>query len=152
MTSETYIYKESFQVCWGNSIPLFLHAAIYLEVYLFHWTSQNAFSHETAVYKWYCVHCCYAALHTVSFVHGSFVGKSYLGIFYMPQTYSMGIYMCVCVYVYIGTIVAYCTGYLKCSNRLLDWVPKYREKFVPLYVYQHSLLKVQPINMSASSL
>jgi hypothetical protein len=25
-------YKESFQVCWDNSIPLFLHAAIYLEV------------------------------------------------------------------------------------------------------------------------
>jgi ABC-type phosphate transport system permease subunit len=33
-------YKESFQVRWGNSIPLFLHAAIYL----FRWTSQNAFS------------------------------------------------------------------------------------------------------------
>jgi hypothetical protein len=25
-------YKESFQVRWDNSIPLFLHAAIYLEV------------------------------------------------------------------------------------------------------------------------
>jgi hypothetical protein len=35
-------YKESFQVRWGNSIPLFLHAAVYLEVYLFRWTSQNA--------------------------------------------------------------------------------------------------------------
>jgi hypothetical protein len=45
-------YKESFKVRWGNSIPLFLHAAIYLEVYLFRWTSQNAFSRETAVYKW----------------------------------------------------------------------------------------------------
>jgi len=38
-------YKESFQVRWDNSIPLFLHAANYLEVSLFHWTSQNAFSH-----------------------------------------------------------------------------------------------------------
>ena len=51
-------YKEFFQVHWDNSIPLFLHAAIYLEVSLFRWTSQNAFSHETAVYKWYCVQCC----------------------------------------------------------------------------------------------
>jgi hypothetical protein len=55
-------YKESFQVHWGNSIPLFLHAAIYLEVYLFHWTSQNAFSHETAVYKWYSVQCCFRSI------------------------------------------------------------------------------------------
>ena len=37
-------YKESFHVRWDNSIQLFLHAAIYLEVSLFHWTSQNAFS------------------------------------------------------------------------------------------------------------
>ena len=37
-------YKGSFQVRWDNSIPLFLHAAIYLEVSLFRWTSQNAFS------------------------------------------------------------------------------------------------------------
>ena len=37
-------YKESFQVHWDNSIPLFLRAAIYLEVSLFRWTSQNAFS------------------------------------------------------------------------------------------------------------
>ena len=29
----------------------------------------------SAVYKWYCVQCCYAALHTVSFVHGCFAGK-----------------------------------------------------------------------------
>ena len=36
-------YKESFQVRWDTSIPLFLHAAIYLEVSLFRWTSQNAF-------------------------------------------------------------------------------------------------------------
>jgi hypothetical protein len=61
-------YKESFQVRWGNSIPLFLHAAIYLEIYIFRRTSQNEFSRETAVYKWYCVQCCVAALHTVSFV------------------------------------------------------------------------------------
>jgi len=47
-------YKESFQVRWDNSIPLFLNAAIYLEVSLFRRTSQNAFSRETAVYKWYC--------------------------------------------------------------------------------------------------
>ena len=38
-------YKETFQVSWNKSIPLFLHAAIYLEVSLFRWTSQNAFSH-----------------------------------------------------------------------------------------------------------
>jgi len=42
-------YKESFQVCWDNSILLFLHAAIYLEVSLFRWTSQNGFFRETAV-------------------------------------------------------------------------------------------------------
>jgi hypothetical protein len=35
-------YKESFQIHWDNSIPLFLHAAIYLEVFLFRWTIQNA--------------------------------------------------------------------------------------------------------------
>jgi len=70
-------YKESFQVRWDNSIPLFLHAAIYLEVSLFPWTSQNAFSCETAVYKWYCVQCCIAALHTVSFVHGSFAENAF---------------------------------------------------------------------------
>ena len=51
-------HKESFQVHWDNSIPLFLHASIYLEVSLFHWTSENAFSHETVMYKWYCVQCC----------------------------------------------------------------------------------------------
>jgi len=49
-------YKESFQVRWHKSIPIFLHAAIYLEVSLFRWTSQNAFSRDTAVCKWYCVH------------------------------------------------------------------------------------------------
>ena len=43
-----HTYKESFQVRWDNSIPLFLHAAIYLEVSLFRWTRQNAFSYETA--------------------------------------------------------------------------------------------------------
>jgi hypothetical protein len=53
-------YKESFQVHWDNSIPLFLHAAFYFEVSLFRWTSQNAFSHKTSMYKWYCV-----PLHTV---------------------------------------------------------------------------------------
>ena len=71
-------YKESFQVRWDNSIPLFLRAAIYLEVYLFRWTSQNAFSHETAMYKWYCVQCCITVLHTVSFVCGCFMGKCIL--------------------------------------------------------------------------
>ena len=60
-------FKESFQVRWDKSIPLFLHAAIYLEVSLFRWTSQNAFSRQTALYEWYSVHCCIAALHTVSF-------------------------------------------------------------------------------------
>jgi len=44
-------YKESFQVSLDNSSPLFLHVAIYLEVSLFRWTSQNAFSRETAVYN-----------------------------------------------------------------------------------------------------
>jgi hypothetical protein len=63
-------YKESFQVRCDNSIPLFLHAAIYLEESLFCWTSQNAFSRETAMYKWY--------LHTVSFVHSCFAGKCIL--------------------------------------------------------------------------
>jgi len=62
VTSRTYIcptYKESFQVRWDNSIPLFLGAAICLEVSLFCWTSQNAFSRKTAVlYKWYCVQRC----------------------------------------------------------------------------------------------
>jgi hypothetical protein len=54
-------YKESFQVRWDNGIALSLHAAMYLEVYLFRWTSQNAFSRETAVlYKWCCVQCCVA--------------------------------------------------------------------------------------------
>jgi hypothetical protein len=51
-------YKEYFQVHCDDSIPLFLHAAIYLEVYLFRWTSQKEFSSETTVYKWYCVQCC----------------------------------------------------------------------------------------------
>jgi len=73
-------YKESFQVGWDDSIQLFLHAAICLEVSLFRWTSHNAFSRETAVLcKWYCVQCCNAALHTVSFVqYGCFVGKCIL--------------------------------------------------------------------------
>jgi hypothetical protein len=30
------------------------------------------------VYKWCCVQCCYAALHTASFVHGCFAGKCIL--------------------------------------------------------------------------
>ena len=67
VTSGTYVcdvpLRRAFQVRWDNSIPLFLHAAIYLGVSLFRWTSQNAFSRETAVYKWYCVQCCIAALH-----------------------------------------------------------------------------------------
>jgi len=59
-------YKESFQVRWDNNIPVFLHAAFYLEVSLFCSTSQNAFSRKTA------------ALHTVSFVHCCFAGKCIL--------------------------------------------------------------------------
>jgi hypothetical protein len=47
-------YKESFQVRCDKSIPLFLHDANYLEVSLFRWTSQNAFSRETAVYNAAC--------------------------------------------------------------------------------------------------
>jgi len=57
--------KKSLQFRWDNSIPLFLHAAIYLEVSLFRWTSRSAFSRKTAVYKLYCVQCYYAALHTI---------------------------------------------------------------------------------------
>ena len=53
-------YKESFQVRWDNSIPLFLHASIYLEVSLFRWTSQNAFSHVQMIL---CA-MLHAALHT----------------------------------------------------------------------------------------
>jgi hypothetical protein len=54
---------------------------------LFSWTGQKALSRKTAVYKWYCMQCCYlysvepvriAALHTVSFVHHCFVGKCIL--------------------------------------------------------------------------
>jgi hypothetical protein len=57
VTSGTYYVPltKSFQVRWDNSIPLFLHTAIYLEVSLFRWTRQNALSCETAVYK-----CCFA--------------------------------------------------------------------------------------------
>ena len=45
VTSGTYVsHKESFQIRWDNSVPLLLHAAIHLEVSLFSWTSQNAFS------------------------------------------------------------------------------------------------------------
>ena len=55
-------HKESFQVRWDSIIPLFLHAAICLEVSLFRWTSQNSFSRETAVYKWYCVQFLYLTL------------------------------------------------------------------------------------------
>jgi hypothetical protein len=49
-------YKEFFQVRWDNNILLLLNAAIYLEVSLFRWISQNAFSRETAVYKWYIIY------------------------------------------------------------------------------------------------
>ena len=41
------IYKESFQVRWDNSIPLFLHAAIYLEVY-----SAEPVRMHFPMYKW----------------------------------------------------------------------------------------------------
>jgi hypothetical protein len=30
--------------------------------------------------QWYCMQCCYAALHTVSFVHGCFAGKCILTV------------------------------------------------------------------------
>ena len=67
-------YKESFQVRWDTSIPLFLHAAIYLKVSLFRWTSQNAFSRVQMIL---CA-MLHAALHTVSFVHDYFAGKCIL--------------------------------------------------------------------------
>ena len=60
VTGGTYMshLKESFQDHWDKSIPLFLHAAIYLEVSLFRWTSQNAFSSETAVCKSFAMQNC----------------------------------------------------------------------------------------------
>jgi hypothetical protein len=54
----------------------FLRDAIYLEVSLFRWTSQNAFFRETAVYKWDCVQCCIAALHTVGYCYPSGLAKT----------------------------------------------------------------------------
>ena len=68
-------YKGSFQVCWGNSIPLLLHAAVYLEVSLFHWNSQDAFSREIAMLQMIQCAVLHAALHTVSFVTWLFRGK-----------------------------------------------------------------------------
>jgi hypothetical protein len=38
-------YKESFQVHWDNSIQLFLHAGVYLEVSLFRWTMLCSIAH-----------------------------------------------------------------------------------------------------------
>jgi len=61
-------------------MPLFLHAAIYREVSVFRWTSQNAFSRETAVYKWYCVQCCYAALHTALLLSAAIAAGSSNGV------------------------------------------------------------------------
>jgi hypothetical protein len=54
---DVFPLTKSFQVPCGNSFPLFLRAAIYLEVSLFRWTSQNAFSRETAVYIWCSIIC-----------------------------------------------------------------------------------------------
>jgi len=51
-TPDNVHLQRVFQICWDNSIPLYLHAAICLEVSLLRWTSKNAFSRETAVYKW----------------------------------------------------------------------------------------------------
>jgi hypothetical protein len=67
VTSGTYMSRlqRVFPVRLDKNITLFLHAAIYLEVSLFRWTSQNAFSRERAVYKWYCVQCCIAVLHKI---------------------------------------------------------------------------------------
>ena len=63
-------YKGSFQVRWDKSIPLFLHAAIYLK-YLYsiepvrmHFPVKQPCTNDTvcnavsAVHKWYCVQCC----------------------------------------------------------------------------------------------
>jgi len=92
VTSGTYMphLQRVFQVRWDNSVPLFLHAAIYLEVSLIRWTSQNAFSRETAVYKWYCVQCCIAALHTVSFVHGKMHSEWFNGIEILQSRWQHG--------------------------------------------------------------
>jgi hypothetical protein len=74
MTSGTYmshLQRDFSSFCWDNSIPLFLHAAIHLKVSLFHWTSQNAFSHVQMIL---CA-MLHAALHTGSFAQGCFAGK-----------------------------------------------------------------------------
>jgi len=70
----TSYLQRVFSIRWDNSIPLFLHAAIYFEVSLFCWTSQNAFSRVQMIL---CA-MLHAALHTVSFVHGCFAGKCIL--------------------------------------------------------------------------
>jgi hypothetical protein len=44
-------HLQLLQVRWDTSIPLLLHAAIYLEVSLLRGTSQNAFSRETSECK-----------------------------------------------------------------------------------------------------
>jgi len=59
VTGGTYIchLKRVFSSPLGYQYPSF-SPCCHLEVSLFRWTSQNAFSRETAVYKWYCVQCC----------------------------------------------------------------------------------------------
>jgi hypothetical protein len=56
-------YKESFQVRWGNSIPLFLHAAIYLEVYLFRWM-LNAMLHSSIAHNIICTRLFRGKMHS----------------------------------------------------------------------------------------
>jgi len=66
-------YKESFQVRWDNRIPLFLHTAIYLEVSLFRWTSQNAFSpRNDTVCNAALQHCTQYHLHTAVSLENAF--------------------------------------------------------------------------------
>jgi hypothetical protein len=41
------------------------------------------------VYKWYCVQCCFAALHTVSFVHSCC--RTHICSYLIAGTFSLGI-------------------------------------------------------------
>jgi hypothetical protein len=68
--------------CWIFLYEM-LHGTAYTRVHI----TWKCASHDIAhflwywtlhVYKWYCVQCCIAALHTVSFVHDCFVGKCIL--------------------------------------------------------------------------
>jgi hypothetical protein len=69
--------KEFFQVRWDNSNPLFLHAAIYLEVSLFRWTSQNAFFTRNSTVQMILCAMLHSSIAHRSFVHRCFAWKMY---------------------------------------------------------------------------